>query len=78
MEHGICFGAAFDRAKSQWMISTNKPLKKPLPKITLGDVTLTPQQLTKWLGVTIDPKLFFTHHVNFEISKGAAVANHLA
>lgn len=57
LEWGSQYCAAFDRAKSQWMLLTNKKLTKPLPTLQLGDVELKPQPLVKWLGIIIDSKL---------------------
>lgn len=78
LEWGSRYGAAFDRAKSQWMVLSHKPIPNPLPSLTLGDVVLEPQPQIKWLGVLIDPKLQFTYHINAQIGKGTAIANRLA
>lgn len=78
LEWGSQYGAAFDRAKSQWILFTHKALPDPAPILTLGDVELEPQTQIKWLGVLIDPKLTFTGHSNAQIGKGTVVANRLA
>lgn len=78
LEWGSKYGAAFDRAKSQWMLLTHKPPPPILPTILLGDVELTPQPHIKWLGVLLDPKLRFSSHVNAQLANGVKVANRLA
>lgn len=75
---GSQYGAAFDKAKSQWMILSNKKLTDPLPTLTLGDIELKPQPLIKWLGVLIDPKLRFAENSNALAAKGAKVVNQLS
>lgn len=71
-------GAAFDRAKSQWMLLTHKTPPNPPLTIHLGDVKLAPQPRIKWLGVLLDPKLCFTDHVDAQVAKGITAANWLA
>lgn len=78
LEWGSKYGAAFDRAKSQWMLLTHKPLPSPNPILRLGEVELEPQDQIKWLGVLINRKLSFTGHVNSQIGKGSVIANRLA
>lgn len=75
---GSRYGAAFDRAKSQWMLLSNKKLTAPTPTLYLGDVELQPQALIKWLGVLIDSKLRFTDNSNALVAKGLKVVNQLA
>lgn len=71
-------GAAFDRQKSQWMLLTHKKPPPTPPSLSLGDVELVPQPLVKWLGVWMDPKLTFTHHVKAQAARGLGTASRLA
>lgn len=62
-------GAAFDRKKSQWMLLTHRKTNHNELVIQLGDVSVKPQPSVKWLGVTIEPKLTFTSHIQNQATK---------
>lgn len=68
LDCGSNHSAAFNKAKSQWMVLTHKPPLTSPPKLRLGDFELTPQPRIKWLGVIIDPKLKFTENVNTQVA----------
>lgn len=63
LDWGSKFGAIFDKKKANLMYFTNKTKFIP-PTIKFGELQLQPQNLVRWLGFWLDPKLKFRHHIS--------------
>ena len=70
------WGMNFNTEKCVFMTVTNK--KQPIQNsYHLGNEALTKKEIIKYLGVYIDSKLYFNHHIQDKCKKASTVLNML-
>lgn len=74
-EWGRKHGAIFDKRKAQLMHFTHR--RHENPPLTFGSFTLQPQETARWLGIWLDPKLTFSHHLKKVREKGLQTLSQL-
>ncbi|POS87274.1 hypothetical protein EPUL_001831 [Erysiphe pulchra] len=68
---------SFDPDKSDLQHFTQAPKPKEYPNLSYDNWNISPNQITRWLGIWLDRKLTFLTHVSKWIAKASAVASHI-
>ena len=74
---GLENGISFDAAKTELQYFHRKNKNREEHPVLFGETVITPNEVTRWLGLLLDRKLTFSKHLQHAVTRAKRVTDHV-